>query len=270
VHPRSPARVSAPILPVLLYHGVARRSSERFARWNVPPALFAEQMACIAESAIPSTTSSDLDSLPAIHPPPRVLVTFDDGFEDFIVGAVPALRRHNVQSLMYVPTAFVGRTSSWLTSVGEGHRPIMSAEAICDLRREGVEFGAHGHQHRALDQMRRDDARNDIHRSKIVLEDILNERVTTFAYPYGYASRVTREIVRGEGFESACAVRYRVCAVGDDPYNVPRILVTSDVTPDDLLALIRGESRPGAALGDRVRSGVWRAARNAFAAARLR
>lgn len=49
-----------------------------------------------------------------------------------------------------VPTAFLGRTSSWLGGE-DGSRSMLGWSELRDLARAGFEIGSHGNQHLAAD-----------------------------------------------------------------------------------------------------------------------
>ncbi len=103
-------------LPVLMYHGVGDSVSADFRRWELPPGAFAEQLEALAESGYHLTGLTDALAHPARR---QVVITFENGFEDFVTTAVPALRAIGASATLYVPTAFVGRRATWLDGYTE-------------------------------------------------------------------------------------------------------------------------------------------------------
>jgi peptidoglycan/xylan/chitin deacetylase (PgdA/CDA1 family) len=71
-----------------------------------------------------------------------------------------------------------------------------------------IEIGAHSVTHAALSALPSDSQRDEVHGSKVWLEELVDRPVTSFAYPFGGRSDFGREtvtIVREAGFTCACA-----------------------------------------------------------------
>jgi peptidoglycan/xylan/chitin deacetylase (PgdA/CDA1 family) len=251
-------------IPVLCYHSVADSCDPRFAEWTVTPALFADHMRYLAENGYRTLTVRELVDRVfergEAFDDHSVVITFDDGFADFHTHAWPSLRRHSLTATLYVATGFVGGTSTWLASVGEAERPMLSWSQIEELSQDGVEIGAHGHEHLQLDTLSAARASLEITRSRDALEPVVGP-VASFAYPYGYYRRRLQRQIAEEGFSSAAAVREALSSPSDDRFAIARAIVAGGTSVDDLERIIRGdglEVTPGA---HTLRRGVWRAAR---------
>ncbi len=82
-------------------------------------------------------------------------------------------------------------------------RPL-SWDQVRQLRREGVEFGAHTKTHPILPAIQDNgELQHEIVWSKKRIEKELNEAVIHFAYPNGQFDQRTVDIVRGSGFQTA-------------------------------------------------------------------
>lgn len=252
-------------VPILLYHSISPVASGRFRPWTVPPRRFAEHLALLAELGYQPVTMSQLDDAcsgagPRLPPRP-VAITIDDGFADFASAALPALERYGFASTLYVTTGYLGGGAGWLAREGEGRRRMLSWEQVADLAGRGVEIGAHSHSHPKLDELGTRAARDEIRRSRRLLEDHLQRPVRSFAYPHGYHGPRIRRLVVEEGFGSAAAVRHAMSATDDDRFARARIIVGADTSLARLQALLRGEGLPQAPYRPPLRSGVWRATR---------
>ena len=256
--------VAAPRIPILLYHSVCDNPAPLMRDWSVTPARFAAHLSSIADAGYETLTVSDhVERLQsgASLPERVVLITFDDGFADFATHAAPALREHGFASTLYVSTAYVGATSSWLGP--EGEQPMLSWDAIRDLPESGVEIGAHAHHHWELDALDPDVASREILMSKALLEDALGRPVSSFAYPHGYHTRTLQAVLRGAGFTSACGVKHAMSSPTDDVFGLARIIVPPESTGTELLALMTGlEPAP---TREQLRTKAWRAVRRARA-----
>ncbi|HLJ66478.1 MAG TPA: polysaccharide deacetylase family protein [Chloroflexota bacterium] len=252
-------------IPILMYHSIAAEASPIFRRWTVAPALFEQHMAWLRTAGYtPLTVTRMVRALDGAEPslPARpVVVTFDDGFADFHAAAVPILSRYACPATLYVCTGYLDGTSRWLERAGEGNRPMLTWDQVAELPRYGVEVGAHTHTHPQLDTLPPEEAREEIVRSRQLLEDWLGVSVESFAYPHGYHSRTVREMVRQAGFSSACAVKHAMSFSGDDRFALARIIVLSDTTIESLGAMVEGRTVSRAGSWQRARSLGWRVVR---------
>jgi O-antigen biosynthesis protein len=251
-------------IPILMYHSIDTQCTDAYGRWALPPATFDRHMELLAENDYRPITVSALTSLLRTQqtvPPRTVAITFDDGLRDFLTGAMPVLRRYNFPATLYVVSGCVGSTSNWLVALGEGSRPMLSWEELRSLSTEGIEIGAHTVSHPQLDLLSPATAFEEISSSKTVLEEYLGSRVRSFAYPYGYASPKTRQLVHEAGFSSACRVRHALSSTTEDCFALSRIIMTRDIGDEKLLIFLRGSSLPIAPPHDRLLSSGWRLVR---------
>lgn len=103
---------------------------------------------------------------------------------------------------------------------------MMSSDEVIAARRANIEIGAHTVNHPILTQIDDQQARNEMAESKARLEQILNEKITLFAYPNGrpdqdYATRHA-QMVKDAGFKMAVSTASGAASVGSDLYQLPR------------------------------------------------
>lgn len=83
------------------------------------------------------------------------------------------------------------------------------------------ELGAHTLTHPVLTEISLEQARNEIHGSKIWLQEVLGQEVTSFCYPKGANNPELQQIVAQAGYVMARTVDKFTFSVGDNPYCVP-------------------------------------------------
>ena len=253
-------------IPILMYHSVSDACAPRFRRFAVRPATFEAQMRYLSEQGFTTLTVSGLIeamSGRAALPRKPVVLTFDDGFADFYEAALLVLRRYGQTATLYVVSGAVGKTSTWLEGIGEGKRPMATWSNLVEIQKCGVEIGAHTVSHAALDLLPAAAARDEIANSKRMLEDGLGCPVSTFAYPFGYQTAAVRDVVKAEGYSSACAVRYKMCTPQDDRFALPRHIALDSWDSKTFAAVLEGRPQRLPNFLDRTRSHAWRAARRA-------
>ncbi len=247
-------------VPVLLYHSVSADDTGRVGRYSMTPALFRAHVAWIAEQGFSTLTVSDYAAAlrGEIPLPGRPLVvTFDDGYADFLDQAAPVLAEHRVRSTLYVTTRPVGETRRGTL----GGRPMLTWGELRQLAALGVEIGAHSHDHAQLDLLPRSKALQQVSTCKRLLEDHLQVDVRSFAYPHGYNSSATRRAVMAAGYASACGVQNARSHTRDSLWSLARIMFERDDGVDRLRRACVTDVDPVARVGDTIRSRGWRLAR---------
>lgn len=108
------------------------------------------------------------------------------------------------------------------------HRALTAGE-IKQLSEGGlIEIGAHSVTHSMLSTLPPGVQRMEIQQSKKDLEDILGNRIRSFAYPFGTLSDYTAEtvaLVKESGFEYACSNFRDVVQPDADLFQLPRVIV---------------------------------------------
>jgi len=236
--------------PILLYHAVGGPAGDAYA---VTPDRFAAHMDAVAASGRRPLTIGGLARERPL-PADALVVTFDDGMADFAAHAWPLLRDRGLPVTLYVTSGLVGGRH-------EG-RPMLTWAQLAELRDAGVEIGAHGRRHVALDLLTLDAAACELVNAKLELEDRLQVPVDTCAYPHGHHTTAVKRLAAAAGYRSACAVKNALSHPYDDPFALARVTVTPGTDVDALLA---GRGAPLAPSRERVRTRAWRAYRRARA-----
>ncbi len=264
-------------IPIIMYHSISCSPNQRFKQFTVPPAVFAEQIAYLYNHQYTPITVTQLINARSQYrfllPERPVVLTFDDGFADFLTDALPVLKRYGFFATLYIATAFINGTSLWLQKMGEGARLMLTWEQLAEISMSGIECGAHSHSHPQLDTLPRSVARDEILHSKERLEDHLGQEIFSFAYPYGYNTSRVRQLVREVGYTSACAVRHAMSSVTDDPFSLARLMVSANTNMEEYVALLTGRSSSLATavykIYTRTRTPVWQMARRCAASVTL-
>ena len=247
-------------VPVLLYHSVSAEPTGPMQRYTLSPGTFRQHVAWIVENGFDTVTVSDYAmALRGEKPWPRrpLVITFDDGYADFLAEAAPVLADHGLVSTLYVTTRPIGRTRRG-TMAG---RVMLTWAELRELPALGVEIGGHSHDHAQLDLLPWDRVVQQVGTCKQALEDHLQFRVTSFAYPHGYNSATTRRAVRSVDYTSACGVGNALSHERDDLWSISRIMFERDDGVDRLRRACADGADPLAAPGDTLVRRAWRIVR---------
>lgn len=193
-----------PVPWVAMYHSVGDCSDDPY-RITVTPQRLDRQLAWLSKRGLRGVSVAELLAARA-RGEGRDLVglTFDDGYADFLTGALPVLRRHSCTATLFVLPGRLGGDNAW-DSLGP-RKPLLTADGIRRAAAEGVEIGSHGMTH--LDLTRADDLtlKRETVDSRAALAELLGTEAAGFCYPYGTIDRRAMDAVRDAGYAYACAI----------------------------------------------------------------
>lgn len=155
-------------------------------------------------------------------PQHAVVLTFDDGYQNFYDSAFPVLKRYGFPASVFLVANLLGRDPEWLVGENMISTPLMSPDTIRTLRRKGILFGSHALSHPRLSQISQEQMRSEVSLSKAKIEAVLEEEVEFFCYPYGDFDDQVVAAVREAGYKAALSC-IRASAFGqEDPLLLPR------------------------------------------------
>ena len=183
----------------------------------------------------------------------RVLLTFDDAFENFYHVAFPMLRELGLRALLFVPVGFVEREQGSPLQ-GAETLPPMSWDQLREVRASGaVEIGSHSWTHPDLRRLEGKALRRELVDSRDHLQEKLGAAVRAFCYPRAlWSRRVEAEV--GEVYDFAfVAGGGRVPnAPRFNPLRIPRIPIRRDM-PSSLETVLRSRVWLEEWIADKVR-----------------
>lgn len=151
-----------------------------------------------------------------------IIITFDDGYLDTFTIAYPILRKFGMKAVVFVLGDRHVASNRWDVP-RHPEAPLMNDQQILELHADGFEIGSHSLTHARLLSVGRQLAWEEISRSRMVLEILLNAPVRTFAYPYGLLDQGIKEMVKSAGYSLGCAVYTGPAVFARDPFEVRRI-----------------------------------------------
>jgi peptidoglycan/xylan/chitin deacetylase (PgdA/CDA1 family) len=189
-------------IPILVYHYIEYVKDPNDAirkSLNIIPPIFEEQVKTLKKAGFNFITASDvgeyLDGKKALPVKPVVL-TFDDGYEDFYTDVLPILRKNDVKATAYIISGVINKPN------------YMTEAQIREVNESGlVEIGAHTVDHPNLESLLPDEAKKEIVESKTMLENKFGIDVVSFAYPYGNYNDAIASFVKNAGYTNAVTTR---------------------------------------------------------------
>lgn len=128
-----------------------------------------------------------------------IILTFDDGYEDYLTKAFPVLNQYNFPSIIYLVPGYIDLNQVFWWDKDLGKSDLLSWQQILELKKSPIiEFGSHTLHHYDLDTLQKSQLAFEIQKSKEIIEDKLNRRVCHFSYPRGLYNKDAEEIIYKE------------------------------------------------------------------------
>jgi len=222
-------------VPILMYHSIDDDGPIELAPYRLSPATFESQVRYLADHGYHSISLEEWAE--AIAAGRRlagrpVVITFDDGYLNFLQNAWPLLEHADFTATMFVVTDKVGQTADWDQVTGES-LPLMSWEHLRSLRDRGLMIGSHSASHASLPTLSTDAIVDEATRSRARLQQELGIDTTSMAFPYGHTDDHVREALVQAGYAIAVGTWGGISTLLHDPLNLPRI----EIFPDDDLSI---------------------------------
>lgn len=252
-------------VPVLMYHSVSSVPEGPYRSLAVPPGLLAEHLAALVEAGYRLVGLSEAVDLVAAGAPGRLAVlTFDDGYADFLHAGLPELGAVGARATLYPTAGRLGRPAGWLDAWAGVFGPLLTLPELREVAEAGVEIGNHGLRHEPLDVLPPDRLREAVATSHDLLEQELARKVRSFCYPHGYHDRAVRTAVALAGHDNACEIGRRLWRPGrpgTDRLAISRVQPTPDHSGADLVALAATGGHQVVPAAKRLAQPAWRLTR---------
>lgn len=220
-------------IPILMYHQIDAppQRGTGLRGLIVAPRSFAWQMYMLRLMGYRGLSMRDLEPyLTGAKQGKVVGVTFDDGYQNNLINALPILKRHNFTATCYGVSGMIGSTNEWdRGKVAE--KPLMTLSDWRTWYAAGMDVGSHSRTHAKLIELPADAARDEIARSRQELEQVIDGEVRHFCYPYGWYRDEHIQMVREAGYTTATTTRRGRVHHGDNPYLLSRVLIARATNP---------------------------------------
>jgi peptidoglycan/xylan/chitin deacetylase (PgdA/CDA1 family) len=214
-------------IPILMYHHI-RSDGAKCTPYSITADRFNRQLAVLRKKGYRALSFAELfaeSNRARASLKKRVIITFDDGYKSFESHAAPALLSHGFTATCFLVAGEIGGSNRWDQHEGMPALPLMDAEAIRLLLKQGMEIGAHGWKHRDLTKCDAKELDEEIVGSRTVLEKEFAQPISTFAYPYGRFDERIASAVRAAGYLGAVSIFSDAASVTADPFAMRRVYV---------------------------------------------
>src|ERR1035437_4300236 len=222
-------------LPVLLYHRIVNSKKETGRhKTYVFKNRFEAQLRFLKENGYETITFHDLTSPTSPLPEERdgrlladgvrqkkIILTFDDGYEDNYTILFPLLKKYGFKAVIFLVTQ--KKDNSWGIQEGEPVFRMMNEKQIHEMSEYGIEFGGHTQNHPDLTKISIEEAKKEIEGCKKDVEVVIGKPTLSFAYPFGALNEKIKSAVKDSGYQFGIATKSGANLFSDDKFQIQRI-----------------------------------------------
>lgn len=204
-------------VPVLMFHSIKYIPGNSL---GVPIEQFSEEMQWLKAQNYHTISPEQLYQAltnNALLPEKPVLLTFDDGYVDNYQSARPILQKNG-----YTATFFI--ISNW---IGGG---AMSWEQLIALVKADNSIGSHTVNHFDLATLSPAQQNVQLTKSKEILEQHLNTRVSALCFPSGKFNNNTLTIMPEVGYKLGFTTQQGKVRFGDNPLTLKRLRISGGMS----------------------------------------
>jgi peptidoglycan/xylan/chitin deacetylase (PgdA/CDA1 family) len=211
-------------VPVLCYHQIVTEEKyrERPTPYAVTTTQFREQMEWLAENNYYTILPDDLlayvqgrKQLDFSGGKKPIVLTFDDGNNDFVDHAQKVLDKHGYKGVLFIYPTYIF-----------AHKPrSLTWAQINAVRKAGHAIESHTMWHPMLSTMTDAEQKAQFADSKRNLDEKGGANVKHLAYPFGIYNSSSLKLLKEAGYESAGTTFHGGNQVGENPYLLRRYLI---------------------------------------------
>ncbi len=134
-----------------------------------------------------------------------VVLTFDDGLEDFYLYAFPLLEQRGMKVTLFPIAEFLGKKTTW--DVINCSKQHCTEHMIKKISEAGHEIGSHSLTHLNLPWLDDRRLRFELKESKQRLEDITRKEISSISFPFGSWDQRVWEFAKETGYRFATLYR---------------------------------------------------------------
>jgi peptidoglycan/xylan/chitin deacetylase (PgdA/CDA1 family) len=157
-------------------------------------------------------------------PKKPIILTFDDAYEEIYTVALPILKEFGMKAVIFTMADPSIDTSIWDEQNG-GDYKLLNVQQILELHNAGFEIGSHSLTHPDLTAVSKEKAWEEITRSRMLLEILLNSPVRSFSYPYGLMNEEVKKMTMDAGYTVGCGAYSGPPVFGMDMFEIRRTKV---------------------------------------------
>ena len=220
-------------VPILMFHyvrSVSQADDPLGYDLSIEPTLFASYLDRLRLAGYETITPAQF--LSGTVPTKSIMLTFDDGYEDFYQTAYPELSERGMTAVIFVISSFLD----------DADGRYLTRAQVKTLSDAGIEIGSHTVDHVNLATASTQRAQDELLISRQVLEQLIGKRVEAIAYPSGKYNDTALRFADYVGYSFGVTTESGTALPTSNRLQLPRIRVRGGESADDLVSAIERSS----------------------------
>lgn len=220
-------------VPVLAYHSISENlfgKSDPFHQINTSTAAFALQVKWLRQAGYTSIDLPEMMNSLAIGRDLRksVVLTFDDGYQDFYTDAFPLLKQCGFTATVFLASDRIRNAAACI----EGAHYLTWRE-VRELHSQGVTFGSHSVTHADFRSLGPEQIEYELGYSKETIEQEIGAQIDSFSYPFDLPeedrdfTRYLSDVLQSQGYNIGVSSAIGRARSGGTRFFLPRLPVNS-------------------------------------------
>jgi len=173
-----------------------------------------------------------------------LVLTFDDFFENNFYVALPLLEKFGLKAVFFPAVSHLDEPGffPWVQNPEPYGRPG-TRQMIREIFSLGHEIGSHTCSHPVLADLKEDELREELLKSKTILEDLIGAPVKLFSYPYGHLKSFNpgvKEKLRDLGYICGLTTLEGANHYSTDPFSLKRTAIADQDTKEIFSKKLQG------------------------------
>ena len=203
-------------IPVLSYHSI----SEDTSPISLKTKIFEKQIIFLKKLGYVSINFNEIDP----NKKNQIIITFDDGYKDILINALPVLKFHNFKATCFFVTNHIGKNNQWDEKKEKfSIKKIMNNNDIKKWFDSGMSVESHSHNHFDLTKLSNIDIIKELEISKKYFKDKFGIETNVFCYPFGKVNKNVYELTKKIYKYAVTTNRSRYNINKHNPLLIPRV-----------------------------------------------
>ena len=204
-------------IPILMYHSISNNNNN----FSVKVDNFYKQMKTMINFGYKSVNLNEIHNN---RNEKKFVITFDDGYEDVYINALPILNELKLKATCFIVSNQIGKKNAWDNDKKEfPEMNLMNEKQILSWQKNGLEIGSHSLDHSNLIKLSLEEKMKQIIEPKKYFKDKFNININSFSYPFGGYDEACFKLIK-ENYDFAVTTRRSRYDISKfETHKIPRV-----------------------------------------------